>query len=80
MGAGPPTTKFKLQSVTDISFKKQVMAFSGLVSVFSFVVVLLFATHANAQIAGTGNIQGTVFDASGAVVPNATSSLDFSLH
>jgi hypothetical protein len=33
--------------------------------------ILLFATCAVAQIAGTGNIQGTVADPSGAVIPNA---------
>lgn len=37
--------------------------------------VLLFATTAFAQLAGTGNIQGTVTDSSGAVVPNAIVTL-----
>jgi hypothetical protein len=36
------------------------------------VAVLLLATKANGQVAGAGNIQGTVSDASGAVIPNAT--------
>ena len=34
-------------------------------------VLLLLVANGNAQIAGTGNIQGTVTDASGAVIPNA---------
>lgn len=45
------------------------------VTVFSLMAVLLFGTHANAQIAGTGSIQGTVTDASGALVPNASVTL-----
>ena len=36
---------------------------------------LLLVTSANAQIAGTANIQGTVTDSTGAVVPNATVTL-----
>jgi len=38
----------------------------------TFVAILLFATKANSQVAGAGNIQGTVSDASGALVANAT--------
>lgn len=41
------------------------------VSVLFFGAVLIFATTAYSQIAGTGNIQGTISDPSGAVVPNA---------
>ncbi len=37
--------------------------------------VLVFANRANSQIAGTGNIQGTVADVTGAVVPKAAVSL-----
>jgi hypothetical protein len=37
--------------------------------------VLVFANQANSQIAGTGNIQGTVADVTGAVVPKAAVSL-----
>ena len=37
--------------------------------------ILLFATTSHAQIAGTANIQGTVSDSTGAVVPNATVTL-----
>ena len=33
--------------------------------------LVLFATLGKAQIAGTGNVQGTVQDSSGAVIPNA---------
>ena len=36
---------------------------------------LLFAVVGNAQIAGTGNIQGTVTDSTGAVVPQASVTL-----
>lgn len=36
------------------------------------LVILLGAVGASAQIAGTGNIQGTVTDSSGAVLPGAT--------
>ena len=40
---------------------------------FSFIALLILAACAiHAQIAGTGNIQGTVTDITGAVVPNAT--------
>ena len=45
------------------------------VSLLGFAAVVLFATKANAQIAGTGNIQGTVTDTSGAVVAKASVSL-----
>ncbi len=37
-----------------------------------FATLVLFATLGKAQIAGTGNVQGTVQDSSGAVIPNAT--------
>jgi hypothetical protein len=37
--------------------------------------LLLFSTLAGAQLAGTGNIQGTVADPSGAVIPNAQVTL-----
>ncbi len=36
------------------------------------VAVFLFAAKINSQIAGAGNIQGTVTDALGAIVPNAS--------
>jgi hypothetical protein len=42
------------------------------VILMGFAAVVLFATEANAQIAGTGNIQGTITDSTGAVVPQAS--------
>ena len=51
---------------------KHLAGFRRWAAVFCFVAVLLLATKANAQVAGAGNIQGTVSDASGAVIPNAT--------
>ena len=40
-----------------------------------WVAVLLFSVHVNAQEAGTGNIQGTITDPTGSVVPNAALTL-----
>jgi hypothetical protein len=54
---------------------KQFAAAMNHVSVFCCLALLLFVTSARSQIAGTGNIQGTVTDASGAVIPNASVSL-----
>ena len=42
---------------------------------FVFAILLLAPIALRAQIAGTGNIQGTVTDSSGAVVPNASITL-----
>src|ERR1035441_100150 len=42
---------------------------------FCCMTVLFFATNGYSQIAGTGNIQGTVADATGAVIPNASINL-----
>ncbi len=39
------------------------------------MAVLLFASMGYSQLAGTGNIQGTVSDSTGAVVPNAPVTL-----
>ena len=44
----------------------------ALFAVFCLSALLFFSLHASAQIAGTGNVQGTVQDVSGAVIPNAT--------
>jgi hypothetical protein len=43
-------------------------------SIFTIALgsALLFASQAPCQVAGTGNIQGTVSDSTGAVVPNAS--------
>src|ERR1700733_2181219 len=40
-----------------------------------WVAALLFSAHVNAQEAGTGNIQGTITDPTGSVVPNAALTL-----
>jgi hypothetical protein len=42
------------------------------ITVLSGLALLLFAARVNAQTAGTGNIQGVVEDATGAVIPNAS--------
>lgn len=50
----------------------------GQVALLCCGCILLFALSAaslSAQIAGTGNVQGTVTDSTGAVIPNATVSL-----
>ena len=39
------------------------------------IVLLCAQASAGAQVAGTGTIQGTVQDATGAVIPNATVTL-----
>jgi hypothetical protein len=43
--------------------------------VFSLVLLLVMTCAARAQIAGTGSIQGTVTDATGALIQNATITL-----
>lgn len=45
------------------------------ISVFFRVALLLLATKVNAQIAGTGNIQGTVTDSLGALITKANLTL-----
>jgi hypothetical protein len=44
-------------------------------TLFCCMTVLLFATNGYSQLAGTGNIQGTVTDSTGAVVANAAVTL-----
>lgn len=39
--------------------------------VFS-IAILSFAVNSNAQLAGTGSIQGSITDATGALIANAT--------
>jgi hypothetical protein len=46
-------------------------AIARLATILCCAAVILFANGTFAQIAGTGNIQGTVTDSTGAVVPNA---------
>jgi hypothetical protein len=55
-------------------FVRSLAATRRWVTVFMCVAALLFATKVKPQIAGTGNIQGTVSDASGAVIANASVS------
>src|SRR5580698_5602358 len=40
------------------------------------ILLVVVAGSANAQVAGTGTIQGTVTDSTGAVIPNATVTLE----
>src|ERR1019366_4376110 len=48
---------------------------SRLATLLCCSAMLLFATNGYSQLAGTGNIQGTVTDSTGAVIPNATITL-----
>jgi len=48
---------------------------TGGVLVFCCAASMLFATRAYSQIAGTGNIQGTISDSTGAVIPDASVTL-----
>ncbi|HEX4308504.1 MAG TPA: carboxypeptidase-like regulatory domain-containing protein [Acidobacteriaceae bacterium] len=53
---------------------KRSLATAGLGPQFAalcFAILMLFSIQAKSQIAGTANVQGTVQDSSGAVVPNA---------
>jgi hypothetical protein len=54
---------------------KSAAAISRSVAVFCLVAFMLFALKGNSQVAGTGTIQGTVADSSGAVVPGASITL-----
>jgi len=49
--------------------------FVGSLRVFSLAILLLTAFTVRAQVAGTGNIQGTIADQTGAVIANATVTL-----
>jgi len=51
------------------SFSKRV---AGAVRALCVLAFVLIAGTAAAQVAGTGTIQGTIADSTGAVVPNAT--------
>jgi hypothetical protein len=50
----------------------RIPALGAWVARLCFLALLLVAVRTPAQIAGTANVQGTVQDASGAVIPNAT--------
>jgi hypothetical protein len=50
---------------------RRLSALRCLMLALALPVVLLFLPHAFGQLAGTGNIQGTVSDPSGAVIPKA---------
>ena len=56
---------------TRISVRRFAIALQAL----SMMVLLLFATTVRAQVAGTGNIQGTISDSTGAVIANANVTL-----
>jgi hypothetical protein len=49
--------------------------FVRFIEAFALTLLLSIATLGHAQVAGTGTIQGTITDASGAVIPNATVTL-----
>jgi hypothetical protein len=51
------------------------MMSNRLLKVLIWVAVVLFTAQVNAQEAGTGNIQGTISDSTGSVVPNAALTL-----
>jgi Carboxypeptidase regulatory-like domain len=52
-----------------------VRRFTIVLQAFSLVALVLLAGTARAQIAGTGSIQGTITDTTGAVIPNAAITL-----
>lgn len=56
------------------TYSKLIQAAVRLAGIY-FAVLLLCVASGTAQIAGTGNIQGTVTDSTGAVVPNASVTL-----
>jgi hypothetical protein len=57
-----------------IRFRKEAVL-ARYVTAFCCFTAFLLAIRGHAQLAGTGNIQGTVTDSSGALVPNATVTL-----
>ncbi len=69
------TTKYHLEAEVRNTSLKCLTAIGRLASVISFVALLLLAAKVNAQVAGTGTIQGTVSDPTGAVVANANVAL-----
>jgi hypothetical protein len=69
------TTNRHLEApMRDTSFN-YLMVVRRLVNVFCIAALLLLAAKVNAQVAGTGTIQGTITDASGAVINNANVAL-----
>jgi hypothetical protein len=54
------------------AFFKQIGVFSRWAAVFFCIAVCLCATEANSQTTGSGSIQGTVADSTGAVIPAAS--------
>jgi len=54
---------------------KRVLTLNSCAIVFFCVAILLLEVPARAQVAGAGNVQGTVTDTSGAVIPGATVTL-----
>jgi hypothetical protein len=53
------------------SIRTSVRRFVVAMQVLSLVLLVSFASAGRAQVAGTGTIQGTISDATGAVIPNA---------
>jgi hypothetical protein len=54
------------------SIRKSLRQFRGCVRILPLAAFLICVLTIHAQIAGTANVQGTVTDSTGAVIPNAT--------
>jgi hypothetical protein len=72
MDLGPLTIYNRLEAHMNPECFNRPKSVSRWVGVILSLTVLLFAAQGRSQIAGAGNIQGTVSDATGAVIPDAT--------